>query len=124
MLKNSKMDITNKEGGFIQTKWVDNTAEKNFIDSFRDTGGYVKAQFRLKLSITKGRRSGKSTVRVKVIKEQLVQNDALDGWRPTETDPIEENTLLYRIGRVIAIKTKILQTEEEKAKAEINNTKL
>ena len=124
VLKNTKMDITNKEGGFIQTKWVDNTAEKNFIDSFGDTGTYIKAQFRLKLSLTKANRAGRPTIRIKIVKEQLIQRDALEGWRATETEPIEENTLLYRIGRVILIKAKMNQAEDERSKKEINSTQL
>ncbi len=122
VLKNTRMDVTNKEGGFIQTNWTENTAEKNFIDSFGDTGTYLKAQFRLKISLEKGNYRGKSNVKIKIIKEQLIQKDALEGWRAIETDSIEEKTILYRIGRVIFIKTKIIQDEEERGKKEIEGT--
>ena len=121
-LKNSHLDVTNREGGYIQTKWTENTAEKNFADSFGNADAYLKAQYRLRVGISKGFYNGKPTVRMNVQKEQLVQRDVLEGWFPIETDGIDETTLLYRIGRIIQIKTKIAKLEEEKAKKEIENS--
>ncbi len=119
VLKNSQMQTSNKEGGFLQTKWLDNTTEKNFTDSFGDGGAYVKAQYRLKISLNKANLRGKSTVKIKVLKEQLVQRDVLDGWKYLETDSIEESTLLYRIGRMIIIKTKLAEAEDLRTKKEL-----
>ena len=122
-LKNSHLDVSNREGGFIQTKWTDNTAEKNFSDSFGNADAYLKAQYRFHVSVSKGFYNGQPTIKVSVLKEQLVQRDVLEGWRPiAATDSIDETTLLYRIGRIIYIKMKIAKLEEEKAKKEIENS--
>lgn len=121
-LKNSRLDVSNREGGFIQSKWTDNTAEKNFTDSFAGSDSYLKAQYRLRVTIAKGYYNGQPTVKVSVEKEQMVQRDVLEGWRPIATDTIDENTLLYRVGRLIYIRMKFAKIEEEKTKKEIENT--
>ncbi len=121
-IKNSHLDVSNREGGFIQTKWTENTAEKNFADSFGNADAYLKAQYRLRISVSKGFYNGQPTIKVSVLKEQLVQRDVLEGWRPISTDAIDETTLLYRIGRIIYIKMKIAKLEEDKAKKEIENS--
>jgi hypothetical protein len=121
-MKNSRLDVTNREGGYLQTRWTENTAEKNFVDSFGNADAYLKAQYRFKVNISKGAYNGEASIKVTVQKEQLIQRDVLEGWKPIETDSIDENTLLYRIGRLIYIKTKIARIEAEKARAEMENT--
>jgi len=120
-LKNSQIDIANQEGGYVQTKWTENTAEKNFTDSFNGTDAYLKAQYRFRVSVSKGIYRGRNTVKIRVQKEQLIQKDVLEGWKPIESDTIDEATLLYRIGRVIYIKMKIARLEDRKAKKEIES---
>jgi len=51
-----------------------------------------------------------------------VQRDVLDGWRPVVTDGVDENTTLYRIGRLIYIRMKIAKLEEDKAKKELEQS--
>jgi len=122
-LKNCRPDVSNREGGFFQTKWTDNTSEKNFTDSFGGSDSYLKAQYRFRVSVSKGFYNGQATVKVSVEKEQLVQRDVLEGWRPIATDTIDETTLLYRVGRIIYMRMKIAKIEEEKTKKELENTK-
>jgi hypothetical protein len=121
-LKHSRLDVSNREGGFVQTKWTDNTDDKNFIDSFGDSDAYLKAQYRFKVTVAKSFFNGKPAVKVTVQRDQLVQRDVLEGWQPVETDSTEENTLLYRVGRLIMIKMKLAKIEEEKTKKALENT--
>lgn len=121
-LKHSRLDVSNREGGFVQTKWTDNTAERNFTDSFGVQDSYLKAQYRFSVTLSKGFYNGKPSVKVVVQKEQLIQRDALEGWRPAESDSIDENTLLYRIGRIIVMRIKLSKLEEEKTKKEIQES--
>ncbi len=114
-IKSLRLDITNREGGFIQTRWTENTSEKNFIESFGGADSYLKAQYRLKLSIAKGFYNGRPSVKVSVQKEQMIQNDVLEGWRPVETDGVEEKTLLYRIGRIVSVRLRLSEIEKRKA---------
>ena len=122
-LKSSRLDVSNREGGYIQTNWMDNTAEKNFADSVGNQSLYLKAQYRFRMTVSSGNYNGRPGIKVSVQREQLVQRDVLEGWRPLESDSIEETTLLYRIGRIIWIRMKIAKLEEEKAKKEIENSK-
>ncbi len=121
-LKNRRLDLSNREGGFVQTKWSDNTAEKNFSDSLGNADAYLKAQYRFRISTSKGFYNGQPTIKISVQKEQLVQRDVLEGWRPIPTDSIDETTLLYRIGRIIFLRTKLARLDEEKSKKEIENS--
>jgi hypothetical protein len=76
----------------------------------------LKAQYRFRVSIAKGFYNGQPSVKIQVFKEQLVQRDVLEGWRPVvDEDQVDEKTLLYRIGRLIYIKMKLAILEEQKA---------
>lgn len=121
-LKASPLDISNRESGYIQTKWTDNTEQKNMIDSFGDADLLQKAQYRFRVTVGKTFYNGQPAVKITVQKEQLIERDVLEGWTPVETDSIEENTLLYRIGRVIYMRMKIAQLEEQKEKQQIQDS--
>lgn len=108
--------VQNRQSGIVETVWTDNTNEKNFIEAFGSDVTHIKAHFRFRVSVAPGTFHGKPSVRVSVLKDQWVQRDLLEGWKPTKTDSIEENTLLYRIGRIIHIKQRLKQIEEEKMK--------
>ena len=122
-LKHNRIDVKNPEGGFIQTRWTDNTAERNFVDSFGTQDALLKAQYRLRVSVSKGFYNGQVSSKVSVQKEQLIQKDVLEGWKPLDSDSIDENTLLYRIGRLIQIKIKLAKLDEEKTKRAIEDSK-
>ncbi len=121
-LKSIRIDVSNREGGFIQTKWTDNTLDKNFVNSFGGVDTYLKSQYRLKINLSPGAYNGKPVVRLAVLKEQLVQKDVLEGWKPVETDTLDENTLLYRISRIIFMRMKMAQIEEQKKQKALEST--
>jgi len=118
-MKSIRLDVTNREAGFLQSRWMDNTKEKNFTDGDGSTAIYMRAQYRFKVTVAKGVYNRVPAVKVTVQREQFAQRDALDDFHPLESDSIEENTLLYRIGRIIAIKTRITKLEEYQTKLEI-----
>jgi hypothetical protein len=121
-LKNSPLDVSNREGGFVQTKWTDNTSEKNFTDSFGGAPAYLKAQYRFRVSVATAFYNGQPAVKVTTQKEQLVQRDVLESFRAVESDSIDENTLLYRIGRIIYMKMKLAKLEEDKTRKAIESS--
>ncbi|MBS1960022.1 MAG: hypothetical protein JST80_11150 [Bdellovibrionales bacterium] len=123
-LKASPMDVVNRENGTLQTKWIDNTAERNLIDSAGSVSPYVKAQYRVRVTLAKGFYEGQQSVRVSVQKEQQFQRDVLEGWKNLETDGIQENSLLYRIGKLVEFKNKIQNIENQKLKQEMDSTSL
>ncbi len=118
-LKSIRLDVTNREAGFLQSRWMDNTVEKNFTDGDGTTPLYMKAQYRFKVTVAPGIYHGKNAVKVSVQREQFAQRDALDDVRPLESDSIEENTLLYRIGRIVSVKTRLARFEEYQTQREI-----
>lgn len=115
-LKNYTRPVQNRQGGVIQTGWKDNTAEKNFIDSFGSTPTYLKARYRMNLSVAPGHYNGRPSVKISISKEQMLQRDLLEGWSLVPTDSITENTILYRIGRIIVNKMRLQKIEDEKLK--------
>ncbi len=120
-LKASPMDIVNRENGTLQTKWIDNTAERNLIDSAGSVSSYIKAQYRFRVSLAKGFYDGKPSVKVSVQKEQQIQRDVLEGYINQESDGIQENSLLYRIGKVIDYRKRIQDLENQKLKRQLEN---
>ncbi len=118
-LKNSRLDVSNREAGFIQTRWVDNTAEKNLIDSYGQTDTYLKTQYRFRVTVAQGAFEGRPSVKVTVRKEQVVSRDVLEGFQKAQTDSVEENTLLYRIGRIIFMRMKLALIEEQRTQQAI-----
>lgn len=117
-LKSYRLDVSNREGGYLQTRWTENTAERNFFDSYGGTPNYQKAQFRYRVSVIQGMVGGLASVKVQVQRDQLVQRDVLEGWRPLETDGVEEKTFLYRVGQVIKVRTRLAELEKATEPAE------
>ncbi len=122
-LKASSMEVVNRESGTLQTKWIDNTAERNLIEATGSLAPYIKAQYRFRLVLSKGYFQGSSSVRINVQKEQQVQRDVLEGWIAQESDGIQENSLLYRIGKVIDFKKRLLDIENLKLKRQLERAK-
>ena len=120
-LKSSALDTSNREAGFIRTKWIDNTAQKNFADSFGTGQMYLKAQYRTRVTVGKLFYNGKPAVKVNIQKEQLVQNDVLEGWRSVTSDGVDEQTMLYRVGRLIVMSTKRQKIEEQRTQEQIKD---
>lgn len=121
-LKSARLDVSNRESGFVQTKWTDNTEDRNFVDSTGLGQAYLKAQYRFKVSVAKGFYSGEPSVKITIQKDQLVKQDVLEGWKRNSTDGIDENTLLYRIGRIIHIRMKMARMEEERIRRELEES--
>lgn len=117
--KSIRLDVSNRESGLVQTRWQDNTAERNFSDGDGLTFPYMKAQFRFKVTLSKGIYKNTEAVKVTVLKEQLVKRDVLEDYRPLESDSLEEKTLLYRIGRIIYLKMKMAKLEEDRLNQQI-----
>ena len=117
-LKSVPIQESNREGGFIQTRWADNTVEKLFSEQ----AAFMKSQYRFIISVAKTFYNGRPCVKISIQKEQVVQRDVLEGWKHIDTDSVEENTLLYRIGRVIYMRTKLAQIEEEKNRKAIEQS--
>jgi len=122
-VKTSPMEVVNRENGSLQTKWIENTAERNLIDSAGSVNVYQKAQYRFRISLAKGIYDGQSSVRVSIQKEQQIQRDVLEGWVNQPTDGIQENSLLYRIGKVMEFKGRLQEMEAQKLKRQLEQAK-
>lgn len=121
-LKTNPMEAVNRETGMVQTKWIDNTAERNQAEAHDGVVPYVKARYRIRVSLNKGIFDGQAAVKVSVQKEQQYQRDVLEDWKYQPTDTIQENAILYRIGKLISLKSKLKKAEDEKLKKEMNGT--
>jgi hypothetical protein len=110
----------NRAGGIIQTSWIDNTAERAFIDAFGGQQTYIKSRYRMTMAVAPGTYKGKPSVKISIEKEQQIQRDALEGWKEVLSDAIDENTMLYRISRLIFMKVKLQKLEEARLQDAIN----
>ena len=105
-----------KDLGYLRSRWHDNTTALNFADSFGTNDAYLRARVRMTIWLSKGFYNGQPAVKVSIFREQRVMIDILEGEKNVETDGIEENTFLYRVGRIIGIQMKLAKLDEAKAK--------
>lgn len=121
-----KFDIAqqNQEAGFIKTRWMDNTLEVNFTDSFGSSDAVKAAKFKLVVNVVKGFRAAREVTKVTIYKRQLVEQDFLQGWKESATDGIAEKTLLYRIERLIATDNKLKEIDKAREKEQLENSGL
>ena len=108
--------LQNQEAGVIKTRWIDNTLQLNFSDSFGSRDAVKAARFKLVVNVVKGFSGSREVAKVTVFKRQMVEQDFLQGWKISRSDGILEKSLLYRIERVILIDNKLKKIEEEKSK--------
>ena len=106
------------QAGIVKTRWINNTTELNFTDASGPGEGVKSAKFRLTINVVKGFRSSREVTKVTVFKRQLVEQDFLQGWKEVPTDGIQEKTILYRIGRAIAIDKKLQKIDRQRQKEE------
>ena len=99
--------LQNRELGIIETGWVDYTDQKHFLEVFSDEHFFLRARYRLKVQLREGKKNGQPAVITQVLREEQLERTFLAGW--TDSDEAEstvEATVLYRIGRIIAIQEK------------------
>lgn len=111
----------NQEAGIVKTRWIDNTLEMNFADSFGSNDSVKAAEFKLIINVVKGYRGTKEVAKVTVFKRQRVEHDFLQGWKIVRTDGIFEKSILYRIERALAIEARLQEIEDKKVKEAESN---
>ncbi len=116
IMKKYDLDTSSQESGIIKTRWIDNTIALNFADSFGGRNSVKAAKFKVIINIVKGFRGTREVSKITVYKRQLVEQDFLQGWKEIPTDGIFEQTILYRLGRIMMRDNKLKKIEEEKAR--------
>ena len=121
-----KFDIAqqNQEAGFIKSRWMDNTLEVNFADSFGSSDAVKAAKYKLVVNVVKGYRSAREVTKVTIYKRQLIEQDFLQGWKEVTTDGISEKVLLYRIERLIARDNKLKEIDKVREKEQMEKADL
>lgn len=116
VMKKYNLELTNQEAGVIKTRWIDNTLEVNFADSFGSSDAVKAAKFKLIINVVKGFRSNREVSKITVYRRQMIEQDFLQGWKVIPSDGILEKTILYRIERNLRIAEKLKKIEDQKAK--------
>jgi hypothetical protein len=93
----------NRETGIIDTNWIDSSEPRQFLDVFSDSDFFLRSRYRMEIQIREGRKNDQQAVMVRVLKQQQQESTFLGGFQEQESDGVEENVYLYRIGRLIAI---------------------
>ena len=113
--------VENRQAGIIRTRWIDNTQEKNFADSFSKNDEVRAARYKLILNVSKGFRRGREVSKVTVYKRQFLEQGFLQGWKEVPSDAITEQSILYRIQRKVSIDNKLRAIEKLKEKEQLEN---
>lgn len=107
--------VQNQQSGVIRTRWIDNTMEVNFADSFGTHDAVRAARFKLVINVVRGFRGDREVSMVSVYRRQMIERDFLQGWQTVRSDGITEKAILYRIERLIAIDNRLKEIEEQRA---------
>ena len=111
--------LQDQASGVIKTRWIDNTSQLNFEDSFGGKNSVKAAKFKLVINVVKGFRGRREVTQVTLFKRQMVEKDFLQGWKVIRTDGILEKTILYRVERNILIDNKLKRIEGKMNKASL-----
>ena len=120
-MKRFDVAYNNQEAGKIKTRWMDNTLQINFTDSFGSSDAVKAAEFKLLINVAEGFSYGRKVSKVTIFKRQRIERDFLQGWKEMSTDGIQEKTLLYRIGVIIANDNKLRELDKLKEKEALEN---
>ncbi|MBD65046.1 MAG: hypothetical protein CME62_07555 [Halobacteriovoraceae bacterium] len=113
--------FANQETGKVKTRWMDNTLQVNFTDSFGGSDKVKAAEYQILVNVAEGFSYGRKVTKVTVYKRQRVERDFLQGWKEIPTDGITEKTILYRIGVRIENDNKIRAIDKAKEKEALEN---
>ena len=114
-LKSKKIHISNKESGYIQTDWEEDTFKRYLVNNYGEGRTYIKSKSRFRINVSKGFSKGRTAIKVAIGQDQFIKKDAVEGWTKTLADQIEEKTILYRISKIIKIQKKIEEIERKKS---------
>ena len=115
-MKKYDLALQNQEAGVIKTRWIDNTLEMNFADSFGGADSVKAAKFKLIINVIKGYRGNREVSKISIFKRQMVEQDMLQGWKVLPSDGIMEKTILYRLDRILMIDNQLKEIEEKRSK--------
>jgi len=121
VMKKFDVAFQNQEAGKLKTRWMDNTLQVNFNDSFGSNDAVKSAEFKLLVNVAEGFSYGKKVTKVTIYKRQRVERDFLQGWKEVPTDGIQEKTLLYRIGVIIQNQNKLRAIDKAREQEQLNN---
>ncbi|MEE2670780.1 MAG: hypothetical protein VYA54_03675 [Bdellovibrionota bacterium] len=121
VMKRFDVSYNNQEAGKIKTRWMDNTLQVNFTDSFGSSDAIKAAEFKLLINVSEGFSYGRKVSKVTIFKRQRVERDFLQGWQEIPTDGIQEKTLLYRIGVIIGNDNKLKELDKLREKEALEN---
>lgn len=121
VMKRFDMAYTNQEAGKIKTRWMDNTLQVNFTDSFGSSDAVKAAEFLLLVNVAEGFSYGRKVTKVTVYKKQRIEQDFLQGWKEVPTDAVQEKTILYRVGVKIQNDNKLRAIDKAKEKEQLEN---
>ncbi len=64
VMRQYDLELQNQESGVIKTRWIDNTVELNFADSFGSSDAVKSARFKIIVNVVKGFRSGREVSKI------------------------------------------------------------
>ncbi len=121
VMKRYDIAFQSQESGKIKTRWMDNTLEVNFTDSFGSADAVKAAEFKILVNVAEGFSLGRKVTKVTIFKRQRVEQDFLQGFKEVPADGILEKTLLYRIGVRIENDNKIREIDKAKEQEQLEN---
>jgi hypothetical protein len=103
--------LNNIESGLLETDYIKN--DKIFADP-NESRNKIGLRYRIAIRAVKGKMGNRSVVKVICTKTPEVQRDFFTGYQPLASDGLEEDLILYRIGRYLEMDRILSRANSEK----------
>jgi hypothetical protein len=115
VLDNYSIISASRESGELKTEYRDEWYNKNLYKDPEKEDRLDVVRYQMVIRLSKGlvSQTGRSAVRVQVLKQIEKKGNLVQGWQRIPSDTIEENVILYRIGQRLRIMRAI---QRERAK--------
>jgi hypothetical protein len=97
-LRKYPVHLNNIESGLLETDYI--KGDKLFSEPI-ETRAKLGMRYRLTIRAVKGKINDKPAIKIVCTKTPEIQRDFFTGYQPTATDGLEEDLILYRIGRYL-----------------------
>lgn len=114
VLQSYPIRISNMDQGIIETDQIRGYRVWTPPHRPNDTSGGLS--YRLIMHVIRGHYDGQNAIRVTVLKEKSLQKDFFSEAENQPSDGLEEQSLLYRIGREIQIERALEKVQKQKLK--------
>ncbi len=110
--------ISNMDQGILETDTI--RGYRIFTPVYKSVNSNSSDTYRISIKVIKGSLESRSATKVNLIKDTQSQSDFFSDPKPVKSDGLEENAILYRIGREVQIERALVRVNQKQNNATKN----